>query len=254
MLVVLSPAKSLDFSKISGKDFSIPEFLNEAEILIKLLRKLKPGDLSALMGISAKLADLNFSRFLKWDKNHNLENSKPAIYTFNGDVYEGLMANTLDNESIDFLEKNTRILSGLYGVLHPLDSIMEYRLEMGIKLPNKKGQDLYKFWGKKIAQTINKAIENSDGEKVLVNLASNEYFKSIDRKSLKYPVLTPVFKEYKDGDYQMISFFAKKARGLMTRYISLEKLNTPEDLKKFNLGGYSYNKELSSAQQLFFTR
>jgi len=255
MLVLLSPAKTLDFSEIKGKfDFSIPEFINEADKLVQILRKLDSLDLSALMGISAKLADLNFGRLLKWDKNHTSQNSKQSVFAFNGDVYEGLDVSSIPKDNIDFLNKNVRILSGLYGILKPSDIIHEYRLEMGTKLKNSKGKDLYHFWDNKIVQSTNKAIKESDGEKVLINLASNEYFKAIDPKILKYPVISPVFKDYKDDGFQFISFFAKKARGMMTRFIALEKIDNSEQLKLFKFGGYSYNDQLTSGNQWVFTR
>jgi uncharacterized protein len=255
MLAVLSPAKSLNFSRPpQAVKYSLPEFIKEAEGLVKLLRKYSPADLSSLMGISAKLADLNFERFVKWDKNHNSVNSKEAVFAFNGDVYDGLDAYSLNDDNLLFLNQHVRILSGLYGVLCPFDLINEYRLEMGSKLQNKQGNDLYAYWGNKIALSVNSAIENSSGEKVLINLASNEYFKSINLKELKYPVITPVFKEFKDNEFQLISFFAKKARGLMTRYIATEKITEPQQLKFFNLGGYAFNQELSKNDSWVFTR
>jgi cytoplasmic iron level regulating protein YaaA (DUF328/UPF0246 family) len=255
MLTVLSPAKTLDFSKISRKiDFSVPVFIKEAEVLISILRKFNATDISSLMGISAKLSDLNFERFLKWNKDHTLQNSKQAVFAFNGDVYDGLDVQTISQERLAFLNRNTRILSGLYGVLKPLDIIQGYRLEMGIKLNNSKGSNLYDYWGNEIAQNINNSIEESDGEKVLINLASNEYYKAIKTKMLKYPVITPVFKEYKEGELKMISFFAKKARGLMARFIATENITKSLQIKMFNIAGYSYNEELSSENQWFFIR
>ena len=255
MLLVLSPAKTLDFSKIETKlNFSIPGFLNDSEKLIGLLRKLKPKDLSNLMGISAKLADLNFERYLKWEVKHQVENSKPAVFTFNGDVYNGLDVRSISIDNLEFLNKNGRILSGLYGVLKPFDLIQEYRLEMGIKLPNPKGKDLYHFWGKKISQNINSAIEESDGEKVLINLASNEYYQGIEQKSLKYTVIHPIFKDYKENGYTLISFFAKKARGMMARFICQEKISNSDHIKLFKSGGYSFNPKLSDNHQWVFTR
>jgi uncharacterized protein len=255
MLSILSPAKTLNFSKVSEKaSYSEPSFVNEAGMLMKILKCLKPDEISELMGISAKLADLNFQRFLAWQKEHRPENSKPAIFAFDGDVYEGLDIETLDVDHVLFLNKNLRILSGLYGVLKPLDLIKEYRLEMGSKLKNKKGPNLYYFWGQKITQNINTAIEQSDGDKVLINLASNEYFKAIDAKALKYEVITPVFKDYKEGKYQVISYYAKKARGLMSRFIAQEKITNQENLKMFHLGSYSFSHELSTSNQFIFTR
>lgn len=255
MLIVLSPAKTLDFTKTAKiKEHSEPVFINEAAILINKLKKLKPADLSTLMSISAKLADLNFERFVKWDKNHSQEHTKAAVFAFKGDVYVGLDVDSLSEENLNFLNRNTRILSGLYGILKPFDSIREYRLEMGAKLQNPKGNDLYKFWGTKITKQVNDAIAISDGEKVLINLASNEYFKSIIQKQLKFPIITPVFKELKDDGYKVVSFFAKKARGMMTRYIARENIQKAEDIKSFNLDGYVFNQELSKAKEWVFTR
>ncbi len=255
MLIVISPAKTLDFSNInSGKEHSIPLFLEDAAKLVKIIKKFKPDRLSSLMGISAKLADLNYERFLKWDSEHNITNAKSAIFAFKGDVYIGLEAESLADHQLSYLNRNVRILSGLYGTLRPLDIIKEYRLEMGTALPNPKGSDLYKFWGSKISKQINLDIEQSEGEKVLVNLASNEYFKSLPLKDIKYRIITPTFKEYKNDEYKIVSFFAKKARGLMTRYIAMNNLNQTEDIKLFNLGGYTFNESLSKANEWVFTR
>jgi uncharacterized protein len=255
MLVVLSPAKSLDFSQADRKtEVSKPDFVNEAAILVKQLRKLKASELSSLMKISAKLADLNFERFLKWDSEHSGKDTKQAILAFKGDVYVGLDAYSLPDEQLSYVNKNVRILSGLYGILRPFDLVREYRLEMGTKLKNSKGKDLYKFWGTKIVAEVNKAIDQSDGEKVLINLASNEYFKSIDQKKLKFPIITPVFKDFKDDKYKIISFFAKKARGMMTRYIAENNITNPENIKTFNYGNYSFNEELTKGNEWVFTR
>ena len=254
MLIVLSPAKTLDFSGISKlKNQSTPIFIEEAAGLVKQLRKLKPLDFSNLMGISAKLADLNFERFLKWDKNHD-QGTKQAIFAFKGDVYVGLDAENLHKEYLDYINKNVRILSGLYGILKPFDLIREYRLEMGTKLTNKGSKDLYDYWYSLITPKVNEAIEHSDGGKLLINLASEEYFKSIDKKKLKFPVITPVFKDFKDDKYKVISFFAKKARGMMTRYIASNDIRKVEKIKLFNLGGYSFNQDLSKKNEWVFTR
>jgi cytoplasmic iron level regulating protein YaaA (DUF328/UPF0246 family) len=255
MLIVLSPAKSLDFSQVNrNTERYEPIFVKEAATLIKGLRKLKASELSSLMNISAKLADLNFERFLKWDPDHSNDETKQAVLAFKGDVYIGLDAGSLSDDHLRYVNKNVRILSGLYGILRPFDSIHEYRLEMGTKLENSKGKDLYSFWGTKIASEVNKAIEQSDGEKVLINLASNEYFKSIDQKTLKYPIITPVFKDFKDDKYKVISFFAKKARGMMTRYVAENNITEPEKIKTFNYGNYSFNEELTKGNEWVFTR
>ena len=255
MLIVLSPAKSLDFSETNRiTSHSKPAFIEEAAILIEELRKLKAEELSSLMNISAKLADLNFERFIKWSKSHGVKYTKQAVLAFNGDVYNGLDANTLSDEQLNHLNKNVRILSGLYGILRPFDLIREYRLEMGSKLANTSGKDLYKFWGVKIAKKVNEAIKQSDGEKVLINLASNEYFKSVDKKELKYPIITPVFKEIKDDKYKVISFFAKKARGMMTRFVAENNIVEAEQIKTFNYENYSFNQELTKENEWVFTR
>ena len=255
MLIVLSPAKSLDFSQEDRKtNVSRPVFVNEAAELVNELRKLNASELSALMKISAKLADLNFERFIKWDKRHDADETKQAILAFKGDVYVGLDAYSLSDNHLEHVNRNIRILSGLYGVLKPFDLVREYRLEMGTRLENSKGKGLYKFWGTKIALEINKSVEQSDGEKVLINLASNEYFKSIDQKELKFPIITPVFKDFKEDKYKVISFFAKKARGMMTRYIAENNITAPENIKTFNYGNYSFNEELTKENEWVFTR
>lgn len=256
MLIVLSPAKTIDFSIENNTNIesSTPAFVQEAEELVGILQQFKPEELSKLMKISAKLADLNYERFLKWDITHDSITSKPAVFAFKGEVYVGLDAKSLMQKELEYLNKNLRILSGLYGVLKPFDLLREYRLEMGTKLENSKGKNLYKFWGNKIALKINSAIDDSIGEKVLINLASNEYFKSIDKKAIKYPVITPVFKELKDDKYKVVSFFAKKARGLMTRYIAQNNITEPEQIKTFNLANYSFNEDLSSETEWVFSR
>ena len=255
MLIVISPAKSLDFSqKVNNKEKSEPIFLNEAQILIEELRKYKHEELSSLMSISAKLAELNYERFIKWHLPFTSQNAKPAINVFKGDVYQSLDAKSLSAKEIKFANNHLRILSGLYGILSPLDIMQEYRLEMGTKLTNSKGKNLYDFWGNKITIAINKAIEESSGEKVLINLASNEYFKSIQKKHLNYEVVTPVFKDYKNGQYKIISFFAKKARGLMSRFIIQNKINKAEDIKAFDLANYIFNPDLSKDREWVFTR
>ncbi len=255
MLLVISPAKSLSFSQNSNfKKKSEPVFLDEAQILVKELRKYKQEELSSLMSISAKLAELNYERFVKWHLPFNDQNAKPALFVFKGDVYQGIDAESLNNQEIEFANKHLRILSGLYGVLSPLDIIQEYRLEMGTKLTNPGGKNLYEFWGNKITSEINRAIEKSSGEKVLINLASNEYFKSIQVKNLNYDVITPVFKDNKNGQYKIISFFAKKARGLMSRFIFQNNITNAEDIKAFDLANYHFNSDLSKEKEWVFTR
>ena len=255
MLIIISPAKSLDFStKINFNKNSIPIFLKEAEILIQELKNFEQEELSSLMNISAKLAELNFERFIKWHTPFNPENAKPALFVFKGDVYKGIDVDSLSKKQIEFANTHLRILSGLYGILSPIDLIQEYRLEMGTKLTNKYGKDLYEFWDNKITAEINKAIKQSSGEKVLINLASNEYFKSIKSKNIDYEIITPVFKDYKNGKYKIISFYAKKARGLMSRFIFQNNINKVEDIKAFNLENYRFNPELSKNKEWVYTR
>ncbi len=254
MLIVLSPAKSLDFSDVKQQvNISYPNFIKEASVLVDELRKYDANSISKLMKISAKLSDLNVLRFSKWNINH-AKNTKPSIFAFKGGVYQGIDAETLNDKDLNYLNVNMRILSGMYGVLKPFDAIKEYRLEMGTKLENPKGKNLYAFWEQKIAKEINLSLEKSKGDKTLVNLASNEYFKSIDKKTLKYPIITPVFKDYKNGDYKVISFYAKKARGLMTRFAAQNNITEVEQLKTFNEANYEFSHKLSTNNTWVFVR
>lgn len=252
MKIVISPAKSLDFeSKAPTNDFSQGIFLKQAERLNKILRKKSARSLSKLMSISPALGQLNFERNQEWELPFDLDNAKQAVYAFTGEVYRGLDVNTLPSEDISFLQEHLRILSGQYGILKPLDLIQPYRLEMGTKLKVGVKPNLYKFWDKQIAQALNK--EMSKGE-LLINLASNEYFKAIDKKELKATVVTPVFKDFKNGEYKMIATFAKHARGQMVRYITENKINDIEGLKGFNYNNYAFDENLSSETELVFTR
>jgi hypothetical protein len=254
MLIVLSPAKTLDYQTPPViSDFTIPEFLNESEKLIGRLKTFSPKKLSNLMSISADLGELNFKRFQEWQLPFTPENAKQAIFAFNGDAYQGLKATTLSDENIKLAQSKLRILSGLYGVLRPLDLMQPYRLEMGTKLKYYKSKDLYTFWNPLITKKINEAISES-GNKILVNLASNEYFKSIDKKKLKAEIVTPDFKEHKNGDYKMVSFFAKRARGLMSRFIIENNISDPNDLLAFDVEGYSFNSRLSKSGNPVFSR
>ena len=254
MLIVISPAKSLDFKTPAViKNYTIPELLTESEKLAGRLKTLSPKQLSALMGISADLGELNFQRFQSWHLPFTPENAKQAVLAFNGDVYQGLDAATLSEKILEQAQSKLRILSGLYGVLKPLDLIQPYRLEMGTKLKYYKSKDLYAFWNPLITKKINEAVTES-GSGVLINLASNEYFKSIDRKKPKAEIVTPDFKEFKNGDYKMISFFAKRARGLMTRFILENNITDPSDLLAFNSEGYAFNPRLSKPGNPVFTR
>lgn len=254
MLIVISPAKSLDFKTPPViEDYTIPEFLSESEKLIGRLRTFTPKKISALMGISDDLGELNFQRFQSWHLPFTPDNAKQAILAFNGDVYQGMQSVTLSEEKLKLAQSKLRILSGLYGVLKPLDLIQPYRLEMGTVLKYYKSKDLYAFWNAAITKKINEAVAES-GSNVLVNLASAEYFKSIDRKKLKAALVTPDFKEYKNGDYKLVSIFAKRARGLMSRFIIENDITDPADLVAFDTEGYAFNPRLSKSGNPVFTR
>lgn len=252
MKIVISPAKSLDYTtELPTKKYTEAQFLSKSETIQKTLKKKKPKDLMELMSISEKLADLNWQRNQDWKLPFTPENSRPAVYAFNGDVYVGLDAYTIPEEKLDVLQDKLRILSGLYGLLKPLDLMQEYRLEMGTSIPIGSKKNLYEFWKKTITDSLNKELEKNE---LFINLASNEYFSAVDTKSLKVPVITPEFKDYKDGKLKMISFFAKKARGLMVRYIIDKNVETLEELKNFNYEGYAFDANLSKGNKLVFTR
>ena len=250
MKIVISPAKSLNFeSPLPVQKHTDSLFLKEAETIQKTLKKKKPKQLMELMDISEKLADLNWERNQNWSLPFTAENARPAIYA--GDVYTGLDAYTLPVEKLEVLQAKLRILSGLYGVLKPLDLMQPYRLEMGTSLPIGTKKNLYEFWKKKVTQSLNNELQEHE---LFINLASNEYFSAVDTKTLKAPVITPEFKDYKDGKLKMISFFAKKARGLMVRYIIDTNAETIDDLKQFNYEGYAFDAHLSKGTTLVFTR
>jgi len=254
MLVVVSPAKNLDFeSSIPVSDFSQPAMLEDTNHLMEVCRTLSPADLSSLMKISDKLATLNANRFAEFTTPFTTDNARQAMYAFNGDVYTGLDAYTLSEDSVAYAQNHLRILSGLYGLLRPLDLMQAYRLEMGTKLANPDGKDLYAFWDDRITQVLNDAMEEQ-GDNVLVNLASNEYFKAVKKKQLNGMVITPTFKDCKNGQYKIISFFAKKARGLMARYIIENRVEDVEGLKAFDVDGYVFSEEQSSSTELVFLR
>lgn len=254
MLVLLSPAKILNFDKEKlPSDHTLPVFLKDAAILIENLRQMTPHDISSLMKVSEQLAHLNYERFQDWHSPFTPKNAKVAILTFAGEVYEGLNAREFEDNDFVFAQKHLRILSGLYGILKPLDLIQPYRLEMGTSLQTSLGKGLYNFWGSSITELLNDSI-NDEEEPIIVNLASQEYFKSVNLKLLKARVITPVFKEFKGGKYKIISFNAKKARGLMSNYIVKNKIVRPEAIKSFNAEGYSFNESLSSGDKWIFTR
>ncbi|TGD59553.1 peroxide stress protein YaaA [Flavobacterium humi] len=252
MKIVVSPAKSLDFEKVlPNGQFSKPAFLKHTKEIVAVLKKLKPKDLSELMDISENLAELNWQRNKKFKTPFTPENARPAVYTFNGDVYIGLDAFTIPEEKLPVLQNKLRILSGQYGILKPLDLMQAYRLEMGTQLVVGEHKNLYGFWKEIITNALNKELKKNE---LFVNLASNEYFSAVDAKKLKVPVITPEFKDYKDGKLKMISFFAKKARGMMVRYIIDHDIETLEGLKGFNYEGYAFDANLSKGNTLVFTR
>ncbi len=254
MLIVISPAKSLDYkTPATTAQFTMPEMLDDSEKLLTKLRKLNPKKVSELMGISANLGQLNFERFQTWHQPFTPGNAKQAVLAFSGDVYQGLDAGSLSEEQLLKLQSKLRILSGLYGVLKPLDLMQPYRLEMGTKLKYQRSADLYAFWKTKITPKVKEAIAES-GSNVLVNLASNEYYKSIDTKKLDCEIVTPEFRDFKNGQYKMISFFAKKARGLMTRFILENDIDRVEDLQAFDSDGYNFNPRISTVGKPAFTR
>ena len=254
MLTVISPAKTLDFdTPPTTRKSTQPLFLERSSELVEDARAMSPEDIRELMGVSEKIAELNYSRFLNWGTPFNLDNAKQSLLAFKGDVYTGLEAETLSTAQLNFAQKHLCILSGLYGLLRPLDLMQPYRLEMGLKFANRGGANLYEFWGDSITGALNKQLKKS-GSQVLINLASNEYFKSVQAGALDAEIITPVFKDLKGDKYKIISFYAKKARGLMARYIIDNELNEPDGLKKFRVDGYRYNKGESTARELVFTR
>lgn len=254
MLMVISPAKTLDFeSSLATQRYTQPALLEESQKLIALARKLSPADIGSLMHISDKLAVLNAQRFNDWQPDFTPDNARQAILAFKGDVYTGLQAETFSEKEFDFAQQHLRMLSGLYGLLRPLDLMQAYRLEMGIKLANPAGKDLYSFWGEKLTHALNDALADQ-GDDVLINLASDEYFKAVKPKLLKGEIVKPVFLDEKNGTFKVISFYAKKARGLMSRYIIEHRLSKPAQLKKFDVDGYVFDAEASKGNELVFKR
>ncbi len=254
MLIVISPAKTLDFeSTMPTDDFTIPGQLDQSQLLINRLKDLSSLDLSELMHISTKIADLNFERNHEWHTPFTPQNARQALFAFKGDVYTGLDAYSLNTQNIAFAQKHLRMLSGLYGLLKPLDLMQAYRLEMGSRLSNVRGKNLYEFWGERITQVINEQLKQNNS-KTLLNLASNEYFKSVKTKKVNADIITPAFKDYKNGDYKMIGFYAKKARGLMSRYIIDNEITDVEKIKKFNCEGYQFHPAFSEGNTWVFTR
>lgn len=254
MLMVISPAKTLDFdSPASTKVFTTPDFLGDSQQLIERLRQLAPADVAQLMGISDKLANLNVERFHNWHTPFDRDNAKQAVLAFKGDVYTGLDTDSFTSVNFKFAQKHLRILSGLYGLLRPLDLIQPYRLEMATKLDNNVGKNLYEFWGDKLTHALNQQLKKLRSD-VLLNLASNEYFKSIQASRLNADIITPVFKDMKNGKYKIISFHAKKARGSMAAFVIKHQLTQVEDIKQFDADDYCYNDAMSTAREWVFTR
>ena len=254
MLIVLSPAKTLDFeSPIKVNKTTEPDFIPRSAELISTLRTMPPAQIGSLMSISDSLAQLNVARYASWSKKFTPDNSRPAMLAFDGDVYEGLDARSLNARQLDWAQKHLRILSGLYGLLRPLDLMQPYRLEMGTRLATKRGKDLYAFWGDQITEALNESLTVAKAQ-ALVNLASEEYFKSVKPAKLDRPVITPVFEEWKGGGYKIVSFFAKRARGLMARYAIEHKLTKPEQLKDFDSEGYGFDAKASNEARWIFRR
>lgn len=254
MISIVSPAKSLDFdSKAPTANHTQAVFLDKSQKIVDELIGYTPNDISKLMNISNDLGILNADRYQKWTRPFDLNNAKQAIFAFTGDVYKGLDAHSLSNEVLEYAQAHLKIISGLYGMLKPLDLIQPYRLEMGIKICIDDKRSLYEYWTSILTEELNKEI-NVTESKYLLNLASNEYSKSINLKDLNAEVITPVFKDWKNGDYKIISFYAKRARGLMSRYILENQINDAEDLKGFQSDGYIFNEELSNSQSYMYTR
>ena len=254
MLILISPAKTLDYqSDLATRRYTQPELLTYSQQLIDVARTLSAPQISSLMGVSDKIASLNATRFNEWQSEFTPENARQAILAFKGDVYTGLQAESFSEEDFDFAQQHLRMLSGLYGVLRPLDLMQPYRLEMGIRLNNPGGKDLYQFWNTVITDKLNQALADQ-GDKVLINLASDEYFKSVKPRQLDAEIIKPVFLDEKNGNFKVISFYAKKARGLMSRYIIQNRLTRPEQLKSFNLEGYAFDEPASQQNELVFKR
>ncbi len=254
MLAILSPAKTLDFATDQTiQQFSRPEFLKEASQLMAILRDLAPAEIASLMGVSDKIAALNYQRFGSWQLPFSLENAKQAVLAFKGDVYQGLAAWSLQTKDLSWAQDHLRILSGLYGLLRPLDLIQPYRLEMGTSLANPGGANLYDFWGARLTQSLNKCLANHR-PRVLVNLASQEYVNAIQLDDIDGRIITPQFLDWKNGEYKFISFHAKKARGLMARYIIENRINAVKALQQFDLDGYCYCPDRSSGDTWIFLR
>ena len=254
MLMVISPAKTLDYeTPPATARFTQPQYLDHSQELIEQLRELSPQQIGELMHLSDKLSGLNAARFGSWTPAFTPENAKQALLAFKGDVYTGLNAVDFNEADFDYAQNHLRMLSGLYGLLRPLDLMMPYRLEMGTKLANARGKDLYAFWGTQISEWLNQALAEQ-GDDVLLNLASNEYFSAVKKSALNARIINTEFKDLKNGQHKIISFYAKKARGMMSRFVIKERINNPEHLKQFDAQGYRFNAEQSKPDLLVFLR
>ncbi|MFQ6574579.1 peroxide stress protein YaaA [Pseudomonas sp. UM16] len=254
MLTVISPAKTLDYDTPPvTQRYTQPQYLDDSQELIVQLRELSPAQISELMHLSDKLAGLNAARFGSWTPAFTPDNAKQALLAFKGDVYTGLDAQSLSEDDFSYAQDHLRMLSGLYGLLRPLDLMQPYRLEMGTKLANARGKDLYAFWGTRISEWLNQALAEQ-GDDLLLNLASNEYFSAVKRNALKARIINTEFRDFKNGQYKIISFYAKKARGMMSRFVIQERINDPEQLKQFDVQGYYYSAEQSKPDNLVFLR
>lgn len=254
MLIVVSPAKTLDYdSPLATQTYTLPELTDHSSELMEVCRELTPMDIASLMKVSDKIAGLNAARFAEWQPEFTTENARQAILAFKGDVYTGLAAETMTEEDFAYTQQHLRMLSGLYGLLRPLDLMQPYRLEMGTKLANPRGANLYQFWGSVITEKLNAALAEQ-GDNILINLASNEYFKSVKPKSLDAQLITPVFKDCKNGNYKVISFYAKKARGMMARYIIDNRIKSVDELKQFDVAGYYFVPAESTSKEFVFKR
>lgn len=254
MLTLISPAKTLDYeSPLATQRHTQPQLIDQAATLIKTMKQKSVQDIAEMMKLSDKLASLNVARYGSWSPIHTTENARPAVLAFKGDVYTGLQAELFSEEDFDFAQTHLRILSGLYGLMRPLDLLQPYRLEMGTRVSNPGGDNLYQFWGSLITDRLNQELQQQP-DPVVINLASNEYFKAVKPKELKARIITPVFKDQKNGQYKIISFYAKKARGLMSRYMITNRIDTAEDLKGFDLEGYYFSAKDSKENEWVFLR
>ena len=254
MLMIISPAKTLDFeTPVTTESYSIPDYLENSAELVEIMKKKSLQDLVNMMQVSQKIAELNVERFKSWKLPFSPDNSRQALLAFKGDVYTGLDTATLSEEDFDYAQSHLRILSGLYGVLKPLDLIQPYRLEMGTKFENAKGKNLYDFWSNQVTSNLNKNIKKHEN-KTIINCSSNEYFNVIDQKNLEGNILNTVFKEYRDGELKFISFNAKKARGLLAKFVINNKITRNKDLKDFDLENYKFDSSLSDDSTFVFTR